>query len=86
MANHTPQFPAPMPRSVALRLAWLEELEWVVAIDVACTYREMRESGWAADRAAESASHGFLEWFTSRLASAAEVGLVFAMAGDREAA
>lgn len=78
--------PAPMPRSVGPRLAWLDHLAWCVANDVATTYASLREDGWTAEAAAECAGAGFLRWVGGRLADAAEVGLAFAQAGDREAA
>ncbi len=92
MDNHTPgrivrdALPAPMPRRVEPRLAWLDHLAWCVANDVATTYNELRESGWTAEGTAECAGPGFLRWVAARLEHAAEVGLAFAQAGDREAA
>lgn len=92
MDNHTSHrivrdpIPAPMPRRLEPRLAWLDHLAWCVAKDVATTYGELREAGWTAEGAAECAGEGFVGWVGTRLAHAAEVGLIFAMAADKEAA
>ena len=92
MDNHTSgriireAIPAPMPRRLEDRLAWLDHLEWCIANDVCVTYFELREAGMTADAAVDTAGKGSVAWIAARLAHAADVGIAFAQAGDREAA
>ena len=78
--------PPAIPRSVAPRLAWRDHLSWIVAIDVALTYAELRADGWTREAAAECAGVGFVRWLADVMAEGAETGIAFARSVEEEAA
>lgn len=75
--------PTTMPRSVTPRLEWLDRLEWVVAVDAATTYTELRADGWPAEAAADTAA-GSAEWLGAKLARAVALGVGLAQVLDVE--